>query len=547
MVLDGDRGWVAYDVDAEVGVNLDGRTPLGPRGGPVASESPILVQLASFRDSRCGRTIWDAFSRAVNPGRVHFAVVDQIDEGQGDEGCVDQYCRLAAEAGMGAGAGEECPGRERILVDAVRASASHGPAMARARQLDLVSEVYSPDSGFRGFEGEALCHGFCLQLDAHSLFRHGWDSLLVASWEAVGNEFAVITTYPAHVDQRDQDRGKEAEFFEVPTLCRVQRGSIGVPRNTIASAARHMPRPFMGPLWGAGLSFGKCHGDRAVPADPLLVGVFDGEEFSRGARLWTSGYDMYSAHRNFVFHDYDRGGIRGDGGWGREPVQQGDHAGGKEDGRDATSVAGDLAASTSAASRYALAEGFMRRDLSEKRLQHVLGAVREGGTGTEEAMASSPHLWASSPGQMYGIGVARPLKAYARHIRVEGDDWSYLFGAGRQLDAKGMCAQRTWTPYDVRCTYLGVLGVEAPGCSAGFPNQPTNADVPASTRHLLSALPVPVGLTLWDLSEHYLGIGLIGMCILVALVGMLRDHREPRNGRSHLASYPRHHRRVLAP
>lgn len=31
-------------------------------------------------------------------------------------------------------------------------------------------------------------------------------------------------------------------------------------------------------MWGAGLSFHRCHAEINVPVDPYLDGVFDGEE-----------------------------------------------------------------------------------------------------------------------------------------------------------------------------------------------------------------------------------------------------------------------------
>jgi hypothetical protein len=51
-----------------------------------------------------------------------------------------------------------------------------------------------------------------------------------------------------------------------------------------------------------GLSFSKCHAEKAIMNDPKLNQIFDGEEFGRGARLWTSGYDFYTPHKNYVFH-----------------------------------------------------------------------------------------------------------------------------------------------------------------------------------------------------------------------------------------------------
>jgi len=42
-----------------------------------------------------------------------------------------------------------------------------------------------------------------------------------------------------------------------------------------------------------------------VPVDPHTPYVFDGEEFNRGARFFTHGYDIYTPHRVFVLHNYE--------------------------------------------------------------------------------------------------------------------------------------------------------------------------------------------------------------------------------------------------
>ena len=85
--------------------------------------------------------------------------------------------------------------------------------------------------------------------------------------------------------------------------------------------------PHLQPFWAAGYSFSKSHAVRRVPYDPHTAFLFHGEEFSRGARLWTSGYDLralrssaflhrpirstsrydfYSPSENLVFHHYNR-------------------------------------------------------------------------------------------------------------------------------------------------------------------------------------------------------------------------------------------------
>jgi hypothetical protein len=75
-------------------------------------------------------------------------------------------------------------------------------------------------------------------------------------------------------------------------------------RNLQPRVARDISHPLLAPLWSAGFSFSKCHAERKVPYDPLLPFIFDGEEFTRFARFWTRGYDIYSPNEIIFAHDY---------------------------------------------------------------------------------------------------------------------------------------------------------------------------------------------------------------------------------------------------
>jgi hypothetical protein len=78
-------------------------------------------------------------------------------------------------------------------------------------------------------------------------------------------------------------------------------------------AVAGLTRPALAKFWAAGLSFSRCHAERDVPADPNLMHIFDGEEFGRGARLWTNGYDFYSPARPVIGTWY--GLDKGNGQW----------------------------------------------------------------------------------------------------------------------------------------------------------------------------------------------------------------------------------------
>lgn len=50
-------------------------------------------------------------------------------------------------------------------------------------------------------------------------------------------------------------------------------------RNWGTKECRNLKKPKLtNAMWGAGLSFHRCHAEINVPVDPYLDGVFDGEE-----------------------------------------------------------------------------------------------------------------------------------------------------------------------------------------------------------------------------------------------------------------------------
>merc|ERR1719410_158550 len=65
-----------------------------------------------------------------------------------------------------------------------------------------------------------------------------------------------------------------------------------------------LAKPLLSHSWCAGFSFSKCHLEITTPYDVFIPQVFDAEEFTRFARFWTRGYDVYTPTQNIVFHNY---------------------------------------------------------------------------------------------------------------------------------------------------------------------------------------------------------------------------------------------------
>ena len=115
--------------------------------------------------------------------------------------------------------------------------------------------------------------------------------------------YAVLSTYVANIDQLGGESHDGLNgVHEVPHLCMVVFTSQ--VRTTATKCARNLSKPKLtNAVWGAGLSFSKCHAELKVPVDPHTPGIFDGEEFNRAARFFTYGYDIYTPNR--VCKSYD--------------------------------------------------------------------------------------------------------------------------------------------------------------------------------------------------------------------------------------------------
>ena len=186
----------------------------------------------------------------------------------------------------------KCPFEANIRMKRVNATEAKGPTWARALGSQLMED-----------------EEFCMQTDSHMDFVPDWDVHMIDMWALTRNEYAVLSTYVADsATLQDNMNGKQGTngLYEVPHLCMVTfSGSYGMVRNWGTKCMRSMPKPKMtNMVWGAGLSFSKCHAERKAPYDPHTPHIFDGEEFARAIRFWTWGYDIYTPHRVFVVHNY---------------------------------------------------------------------------------------------------------------------------------------------------------------------------------------------------------------------------------------------------
>lgn len=121
-------------------------------------------------------------------------------------------------------------------------------------------------------------------------------------WENAQNEYAVLSTYVQDIEHLGEENDGKPHH-QVPHLCMVKFTSN--VRTDATKCANDLSKPKLtNAVWGAGLSFSKCHAELKVQVDPHTPHIFDGEEFNRAARFWTYGYDIYTPNHVYVLHDY---------------------------------------------------------------------------------------------------------------------------------------------------------------------------------------------------------------------------------------------------
>mmetsp|Transcript_34077 Transcript_34077/g.68680 ORF Transcript_34077/g.68680 Transcript_34077/m.68680 type:complete len:320 (-) Transcript_34077:1169-2128(-) len=217
-------GWTEYVPELECG---------GPKGTPgrqcphssrrkkdtdesSLDTSLIHVSIASYRDPQCPDTLLSLFYNSVNPKSVRVKLLLQNDHNN-DVDCVEEYCQLATKmkgkrrgnVGRIAHHGD-CPHSDQIHVRRMNADVAAGPMHARS----IISEMVATSHA----DGEIDTQDFCLSVDSHTEFGHDWDNDMVEMFYEAENEYAILSTRPADLNQFGTTEGG---YRQVPHLCSV--------------------------------------------------------------------------------------------------------------------------------------------------------------------------------------------------------------------------------------------------------------------------------------------------------------------------------------
>jgi hypothetical protein len=258
----------------------------------------IHVNMPSYRDPLCPRTLVNLFTKSKRPNDIRVRILQQ-NVPEEDDHCLEKYCEMMMtmmttndNATMEGERLAACPHRDQVHVHEIHARDAAGPTYARGLIGEDMRNAY--------LDGRISPQDFCMSTDSHMDFEPEWDDKMVEMWDMTRNEYGILSTYVANIDQLGKNLNGR---HEVPHLCMVIFTSQ--VRTHATKCAWELSRPKLtNAIWGAGLSFSKCHAELKVPVDPHTPGIFDGEEFNRASRFWTYGYDIYTPHRVYVLHDY---------------------------------------------------------------------------------------------------------------------------------------------------------------------------------------------------------------------------------------------------
>lgn len=226
----------------------------------------IFVNIASYRDPECQWTVKDLFEKAAHPERVFVGICWQFDEKE-DKHCFEVVTR---------------PDQVRVFPTDWREA--EGVCWARYMTQQL-------------WDGEE----YTLMIDSHMRFVQGWDELMLDELAACDSDKPVLSCSPA-VYTPPNNLSAQTN----PTIRRVRPfmndGNLRCQGEMLDRAPE---KPLPGMFMVANFVFSRSEIIQEVPYDPYLY--FDQEEITYAVRLYTHGWDLFSARRQMLYHYYNTG------------------------------------------------------------------------------------------------------------------------------------------------------------------------------------------------------------------------------------------------
>lgn len=226
----------------------------------------IFVQIPSYRDKECRRTVNDMFEKADDPARLSVGICWQINEKEDND----------------------CFSIQFIYPDQVREVIySHTESKGTGWARSITQGLYDNEN-------------FTLQIDAHMRFSHGWDTSLIEMFDQLVNmgvKHPVISHYPPGYTEggKFENNIKRMSIFFKADRIPVFR------RTPHIINVEHTDYPIRSACVAGGFAFLEGKSIEEIPHDPNM---FFYEELPYTLRLWTHGYDFFIPNKILSYHLY---------------------------------------------------------------------------------------------------------------------------------------------------------------------------------------------------------------------------------------------------
>jgi hypothetical protein len=222
----------------------------------------IFVQIASYRDPECEKTVQDLFAKAKHPERISVGICLQDDHNR------EKKLRALKQA-------------SQIRFSVFPWQESEGVCWARHQAQQLWNN-----------------EDYVLSIDSHTRFAAEWDELLIEQLAKCGSDKPVLSNHPAGYTPPNKLQAKAT-----PTILRADfyspQGDLPIRSANLDKAA---DKPLQGAFCSGKFIFAGKSLIREVPYDPYMYA--GQEDISLSARLFTHGFDVYSLKNVLLYHYY---------------------------------------------------------------------------------------------------------------------------------------------------------------------------------------------------------------------------------------------------
>lgn len=234
----------------------------------------IFVSVASYRDVELVPTLKSAIAMADNPNDIYFGIVYQ-------------------------GTDRDFPDLSFIKnkkVISIHPKYAKGVGYARSKAMEL-------------YENE----DYFLQVDSHTQFEKGWDTLCVNELESVEktSSLSILSAYPLPYTTQSSNGSPllmTSYGNELPTY--TMKHALALRDDGLWGSRRvefenpQTPNAEESSTVLAGFIFARGRIVVDLPYDPEIS--FFGEESCFAMRAWTRGYNIYSPKPKILYHHYTR-------------------------------------------------------------------------------------------------------------------------------------------------------------------------------------------------------------------------------------------------